>query len=142
MGSTKKKYEEDQVVVGIAHSYGWNLLFIATPQILKTYSWNAKATKLQDKVTSGADFTAGKFCHPPGSGTGRDSERVPRMGHAARDKPSSCLPGSSIKEVLLAEGMQKNESKLSFYRSAFQIQELVDLETFMFATRWCLLLRH
>lgn len=40
--------------------------------------------------------------------------RVPRVEHAARDKATSCLPGSSAKEALLAEGMPKNERKLEF----------------------------
>lgn len=74
MGSTKRKNEAGQVVVGIVHKYDWKLLFIATPQICKTHSWNTKATELQDKVTCGSRFTAVKFCHSPGSGAGKDSE--------------------------------------------------------------------
>lgn len=90
-GEHKKNYEAGQVVVGIVHSCGWNLLFIATSQICESHSWKAKATKLQGKVTCGADFTAGKFCHPPGSGTGKDSEST-QSGTCCRGQTQQLSP--------------------------------------------------
>lgn len=106
-GEHKKKYEAGQVVVGIVHSYGWNLLFIATSQLCKSHSWNTKATKLQGKVTCGADFTAGKFCHPPGSGTGKDSESTQSGTCCQGANPAVVSQAALLRRLCLLKACRK-----------------------------------
>lgn len=107
------KNQAGQVVVCMAHSYGWNLLFIANPQICKARSWNTEASKLQGRVTCGADFPVRYFASPRVLAQAEPAS-VPRVGRAARGKPSGCLPAGSHQKALLAEGVGKKREQTEF----------------------------
>lgn len=123
----------------MAYSYGWNLLFIAkNPKSVRLTRGTPRQLNCRI-ITCKVDFPVVIFISPRVL-VQTEAVSVPRVGHTAKGKPGCCLPGSSVKKALLAEGMAKMRASLMICISNPGGSGLC-LETSTVAARWCLLQR-